>query len=145
MFSALYAAQQHGVFILRIEDTDAVRSEDRFVESLQEDLHWLGVYWQEGPGADGAYGPYWQSQRQDIYAKYYQILEDKKLIYPCFCTDQELAIARKLQLSRGQAPRYSGKCRQLTPAEIAKHLTEEKKPAWRFSVPADQSVNLSMW
>lgn len=84
LFSALFAKKNNGVFILRIEDTDVVRSEERYVESLQEDLHWLGVFWQEGPGVDGAYGPYWQSQRQSIYAKYYKILEEKKLIYPCF-------------------------------------------------------------
>ena len=120
-------------FILRIEDTDAARSEIRFIESLQDDLHWLEINWQEGPGVDGKYGPYWQSQRQDIYAKYYQILEEKKLIYPCFCSDQELNLARKLQLSRGQAPRYSGTCRKLSTEEIAKRISEGKKPAWRFS------------
>ena len=69
------------------------------------------------------YGPYWQSQRQDIYAKYYQQLEEKKLIYPCFCTDQELALARKIQLSRGQAPRYSGTCRKLSAEEIEKRIS----------------------
>src|SRR5579862_6903187 len=100
LYSALYAAKHQGVFILRIEDTDAERSEERFVDALQEDLNWLGVHWQEGPGKDGAYGPYWQSQRQAIYATYYQQLEEKKLIYPCFCSDQELMLARKLQQSR---------------------------------------------
>ncbi|VVC75818.1 Glutamate--tRNA ligase [Aquicella siphonis] len=140
LFSALYAARHHGVFILRIEDTDAARSEIRFVESLENDLNWLGVHWGEGPGVHGDYGPYWQSQRQDIYAKYYKVLEEKKLIYPCFCTDQELLLARKRQLSRGQAPRYAGTCRQLTPADIQSRLDEGKKPAWRYSVPADQSI-----
>src|SRR5579862_4394757 len=75
LFSALYAAKHQGSFILRIEDTDAARSEERYAESQQIDLHWLGIHWQEGPGVDGAYGPYWQSQRQAIYAKYYAILE----------------------------------------------------------------------
>src|SRR3989338_7376783 len=101
LFSALFAAKHDGTFILRIEDTDAARSEERFVESLENDLHWLDIDWQEGPGKDGKYGPYWQSQRQPIYNKYYAILENKKQIYPCFCTDQELNLARKVQLSRG--------------------------------------------
>ena len=96
--------------------------------------------WQEGPGVDGPYGPYWQSQRQDIYAKYYKVLRRKTLTYPCFCTDQELALARKLQLSRGQAPRYSGTCRKLSAEEIAKRIAEGKKPAWRFIVPQNKSI-----
>lgn len=140
LFSALFAKKNAGSFILRIEDTDVTRSEERFVESLQNDLQWLGVHWQEGPGKDGHYGPYWQSQRQPIYAKYYHILEEKGLIYPCFCTDQELSLARKIQLSRGQAPRYAGTCRKLTQEEIAKRIAEGKKPAWRFSVPAKVAI-----
>ncbi|MBV9576931.1 MAG: glutamate--tRNA ligase, partial [Gammaproteobacteria bacterium] len=140
LFSALYAAKHQGVFILRIEDTDMTRSAEHYVDSLQNDLHWLGVHWQEGPGVDGAYGPYWQSQRQSIYASYYQQLEEKKQIYPCFCTDQELNLARKIQLSRGQAPRYAGTCRKLTPDEIAKQIAAGKKPAWRFVVPTHTEI-----
>lgn len=140
LFSALYAAKHQGTFILRIEDTDAIRSEERFVESLQDDLHWLGINWQEGPGVHGDYGPYWQSQRQDIYAKYFKILEDKNLIYPCFCTDAELNLARKLQISRGQAPRYAGTCKKLSAEEITKRIADGKKPAWRFTVPTNINI-----
>ena len=140
LYSALYATKHHGTFILRIEDTDAERSEERFVEALEADLQWLGVHWQEGPGVDGAVGPYWQSQRQSIYATYYQQLEEKQLIYPCFCTDQELALARKLQQSRGQAPRYSGICKKLSLEEIQKRLAEGKKAAWRFAIPANTTI-----
>ena len=140
LFSALYAKKNNGHFILRIEDTDLARSDEQFVESLIEDLHWLGIYWQEGPGQEGEYGPYWQSQRQAIYAKYYKILEEKGLVYPCFCTDQELMLARKLALSKGHAPRYSGKCRQLSSDEIKQRMDEGKKPAWRFSVPVHSPI-----
>ncbi len=140
LFAALFAAKHAGTFILRIEDTDASRSEIRFIESLQDDLHWLGIRWQEGPGVQGDFGPYWQSQRQPIYAKYYQMLEEKQLIYPCFCSDQELLLARKIQLSRGQPPRYAGTCRKLSQAEIDKHLKEGRKPAWRFIVPAHTTI-----
>lgn len=143
LFSALYAAKHNGVFILRIEDTDAERSEIRFVESLEADLKWMGIHWQEGPCVQGPYGPYWQSQRQDIYAKYYQILEAGKQIYPCFCTDQELLLARKRQLSRGLPPRYTGTCRQLSAADIQQRLDEGKKPAWRFSVPLNQTIEFT--
>lgn len=140
LFSALFAKKNKGIFILRIEDTDAARSEEKFVESLQDDLKWADIHWQEGPGVGGAYGPYWQSQRQEIYDVYYKQLEEKKLIYPCFCSDQELALARKLQLSRGHAPRYMGTCLKLSKEEIEKRMAEGKKPAWRFAIPADQAI-----
>lgn len=143
LFSALYAAKHAGVFILRIEDTDAERSEIRFVESLEADLQWMDIHWQEGPGVQGPYGPYWQSQRQDIYAKYYQVLEDNKQIYPCFCTDQELLLARKRQLSRGLPPRYMGTCRQLSADEIKQRIDAGQKPAWRFSVPLNQTIEFT--
>jgi nondiscriminating glutamyl-tRNA synthetase len=143
LFSALYAAKQHGTFILRIEDTDVLRSEVQYVDALQNDLHWLNVNWQEGPGVQGDYGPYWQSQRQEIYQKYYDVLEEKKAIYPCFCSDQELNLARKLLLSRGQAPRYSGTCQKLSAEEIEKKLQEGKKPAYRFSVPLHQTISFT--
>src|SRR3990167_5410973 len=135
LFSALYAKKNNGVFILRVEDTDVARSEERYVDMLQDDLHWLNIDWQEGLGVNGEFGPYRQSLRQSIYDDYFHALEKKNLVYPCFCTDQELLLARKLQLSRGQAPRYLGTCRRLTTLEIAKRMQEEKKPAWRFIVP----------
>ena len=140
IFSALYAKCKQGVFVLRIEDTDAARSEERYVDALQEDLHWLGVDWQEGPVVGGAFGPYWQSQRQDSYARFYDILAEKKLIYPCFCSDQELMLTRKIQMSRGLAPRYSGTCRALSQSEVEKRISEGKKPAWRFIVPVNKAV-----
>lgn len=140
LFSALYATRNQGTFILRIEDTDALRSEERFVEALQEDLLWLGIEWQEGPRVDGDYGPYWQSQRLDIYANFYQRLEKEGLIYPCFCSDQELNLARKLQLSRGLAPRYAGTCLKLTKEEIKERLASSQKPAWRFKVQKNKTI-----
>jgi glutamyl-tRNA synthetase len=141
LFSALLAKKAGGTFILRIEDTDAARSEHQFAEILQDDLHWLGIEWQEGPGIEGPNGPYWQSQRGEIYAKYYQMLIDQKLAYPCFCTEQELALNRKLQLSRGQPPRYPGTCFKLTEEEIAARMAAGKKPALRFHVPTKTHVD----
>src|SRR5207237_1271621 len=91
-------------------------------------------------GVVGPHAPYWQSERHHLYAQYYQQLEEKGLAYPCFCTDQELLIHRKLQLSRGHAPRYSGACRALSKEEIAKRITEGKKPALRFKVPVNKKI-----
>ncbi|EKD54098.1 MAG: hypothetical protein ACD_60C00124G0003 [uncultured bacterium] len=140
LFSALYAEKEKGVFILRIEDTDLARSDQKYTELLEEDLHWLGIHWQEGPGVGGAHQPYWQSKRHDIYDHYYKQLEKQGLVYPCFCTEQELALNRKIQLSRGQPPRYPGTCRQLSQEDIAKKLAKGLKPALRFRVPLKKSI-----
>ena len=67
LFSALYAAKEKGIFLLRIEDTDLARSEQKYTETLEEDLHWLGVNWQEGPGIGGQPLPYVQSRRTGLY------------------------------------------------------------------------------
>lgn len=140
LFAALFAEKNNGTFILRIEDSDVTRSKEEYVEAVQNDLHWLGVDWQEGPGVDGDYGPYWQSLRHDIYKKYYAILESKKLMYPCFCTDQELLLARKRQLSNGKPPRYSGKCKNLPTEEVEKLIAEGKQHSWRFIVPEGEAI-----
>lgn len=140
LFAALFAKKHDGVFLLRIEDTDAARSKGEYVQSVQDDLHWLGVNWQEGPGTDGKYGPYFQSQRQDIYQKYYALLEQKGLMYPCFCTDRELMMARKRALASGKPPRYSGKCRHLSNDKIEELKAEGKSPSWRFIVPDAEVV-----
>lgn len=141
LFSALYATQQKGHFILRIEDTDALRSEHRFAEILQDDLQWLGLQWQEGPGVGGPQGPYWQSERHNIYASYYQQLEDNNLAYPCFCSEQELALSRKLQLARGKPPRYAGTCSKLSKDEIRDKVSSGQKPALRFRVPTNKIID----
>ncbi len=141
LFSALYAAHHQGAFILRIEDTDAVRSEQKYTDLLQANLHWLGVYWQEGPDVGGPYAPYHQSARHDIYDSYYQKLMDQGLAYFCFCTDQALMLNRKIQLSRGQAPRYPGTCRHLTQEETAAHIAKGLTPALRFSVPKGITID----
>lgn len=140
LFSALFAKKMKGHFILRIEDTDAARSEHQFAEILQEDLHWLGICWQEGPGVEGPHAPYWQSKRHEIYNQYYQTLESKKLAYSCFCSEQELALNRKIQLSRGKPPRYPGTCRALSVEDVAKKIAEGKKPALRFHVPVNKTI-----
>ena len=140
LFSNLFAKHANGIFLLRIEDTDAVRSDHQFTTILQSDLNWLGVKWQEGPEIGGPHAPYWQSQRRDIYDLYYKKLTQEGRAYACFCSDQELALNRKLQLSRGQAPRYPGTCRKLSPEEIENRLAQGEKPALRFKVPENAVI-----
>jgi len=140
LFNALLAKAEQGIFLLRIEDTDKERSEEQYNQQLMEDLQWLGLYWQEGPGIGGAAEPYYQSQRQAVYDEYYAKLEAEGLAYPCFCSEQQLAIARKVQLASSQPPRYSGTCRHLTAEQIAEKQAQGLKPTLRFRVPDNQFV-----
>lgn len=137
LFNALLAKKQKGIFLLRIEDTDVVRSKEEYVKSLEEDLIWLGLDWQEGPGQELDKGPYFQSQRQEIYNYYYQLLLKKGLAYPCFCTEEELALMRKVQRASGKPPRYAGTCFGLSSEKIAQKTAQGLKPTLRFHVPND--------
>ncbi|MEJ2685690.1 MAG: glutamate--tRNA ligase family protein, partial [Gammaproteobacteria bacterium] len=140
LFNALLARRAGGVFVLRIEDTDRERSQDRYATALQDDLRWLGLDWQEGPNAGGAAGPYLQSLRGDIYSRYYGMLRDRGLSYPCFCSPQELESARRAQRRAGQPPRYPGTCARLDAAQVQARLEQGRKPTLRFRVPAGRAV-----
>lgn len=143
LFCALLARQAEGALIVRIEDTDAARSDVEYVRLIQEDLEWLGLPWQEGLGMEGKYGPYWQSQRHSIYMHYYEELVKNNLTYPCFCSEEELALERKLQMSRGQAPRYRGTCRALSAEDIQKRIAAGIKPTLRFQVPERRQIQFN--
>lgn len=134
LFNWLFARRYGGVFVLRIEDTDRGRSSIDYEERLLADLKWLGLDWDEGPGKEGPYGPYRQSERESIYQKVLQDLIERDLVYPCYCSEEELERERKRLLSRGLAPRYTGKCRALSPEERRERETRGQKPAWRFKV-----------
>lgn len=140
LFNALYAYHFAGTFLLRIEDTDKERSQIVYSKQLMEDLHWLGLDWHEGPDKSGSQGPYYQSERQAIYTRYYEQLEHQQQTYLCFCTPQELAVSRKLQRMAGQAPRYAGTCSYLSAAEIARKLAQGQPAAIRFRVPPHQKI-----
>lgn len=133
LFSFLFAHHENGAFLLRIEDTDKTRSKPEFIQLLQDDLNWLGLQWDEGP--------FFQSQRQDIYNEYYTYLEEHHAMYPCFCSDEQLALSRKIQISSGQPPRYMGTCRQLSADEIASKISSGLKPTLRFKVPEDKEIH----
>ncbi|MDE2092083.1 MAG: glutamate--tRNA ligase [Gammaproteobacteria bacterium] len=135
LFSALLAEHGGGEFILRIEDTDAERSHTAMETALMEDLRWLGLSWQEGPGLGGPLGPYRQSERVNIYQTYIEKLSQQGLTYPCFCTPAALSMSRKTQLAAGKPPRYAGTCAHLTQTEIETRLALSIKPALRFRVP----------
>jgi len=136
LFNYLFAKKNQGSFILRIEDTDPERSKKEWEENIIEGLKWLGIEWQEGPDCGGRYGPYRQSERKEIYKKYIQKLLDERKIYYCFCSREELQAHRNYLLSIGQPPRYSGKCRNLSPEEVRKNLKEKKPFVLRFKTPS---------
>ena len=140
LFNVLLARHGQGSFLLRIEDTDLERSEQRFTDALMQDLQWLGYDWQEGPQHDEGNGPYWQSQRQAIYDGYYHELEAKGLVYPCFCTVDDLALSRKIQRASGKPPRYAGTCTKLSAKEVAEKIAAGLKPTLRFSLQHEDVI-----
>lgn len=134
LFAKGHGGRPKGKFILRIEDTDIQRSEQKWTDEIIDELKWLGIEWDEGPDIDGNFGPYKQSQRLDIYEKYLkQLLEEKKAYY-CFCTEEELESKRQEQMSRGVAPKYDGTCTHLSADDVKKNLAEGKQSVIRFKV-----------
>ena len=138
--TALFSALLGDLFLLRIEDTDGERSRREFVDELLHDLKWLGIEWQEGPKSGEPNAQWFQSERTEIYQTYYQALEDNNQAYPCFCSSAELEIARKVQLSSGKPPKYSGKCSRLSPDEVQKKIDQGLLPTLRFRVPHDTTI-----
>ncbi len=134
LFNYLFAKQHNGKFILRIEDTDLERSEQKWTDEIIEQLKWLGLEWDEGPDIGGEYGPYKQTQRFDIYEKYLNQLLDENKAYYCFCLPEELEAKRQEQMSRGVAPKYDGTCSHLSKDIIEKNLAEGKPSVIRFRV-----------
>lgn len=143
LFNFLVAKSEQGVFLLRIEDTDATRGHEKYTAALEQDLRWLDLDWQEGPARGGALGPYLQSQRDSIYARYFNQLETGGSVYPCFCSEHELEIARKMAVAAGHPPRYSGRCLKLSPDEIAAHRADGRPATLRFRVADNQTVEFN--
>ncbi|MGC1854070.1 MAG: glutamate--tRNA ligase [Candidatus Aquirickettsiella sp.] len=140
LFNFLFAHSQTGCFLLRIEDSDATRSLLALAKELEEDLLWLGLAWQEGPGQEKGLGPYYQSQRQAIYTLYYEQLISIGRAYPCFCSESELLMMRKRQLALGKPPRYSGQCRVLTAEQVAEKKAQGQLASLRFHVLPKQVI-----
>ncbi|MBR0615020.1 MULTISPECIES: glutamate--tRNA ligase [Bacillus] len=140
LFNYLFARSQGGKFIIRIEDTDQKRNVEGGEESQLRHLQWLGIDWDESIDKDGGYGPYRQSERNDIYKKYYDELLEKDLAYKCYCTAEELEAEREAQIARSEMPRYSGKCSHLSKEEEDKLIAEGREPSIRFRVPKGEII-----
>lgn len=140
LFNYLFARSQGGKFILRLEDTDFERHQEEAEANILENLRWLGLEWDEGPDCGGPYGPYRQSERLELYQREARRLLEAGLAYPCYCTPEELAVERERMRKEGKVPRYSGRCRNLTPQERAELETKGIKPALRLKVPAEGQI-----
>src|SRR5579863_5234465 len=141
LFNQLLARHRGGRFLLRIEDTDSERSLEAHTAALLEDLRWLDLEWDAGPDREDGRGPYRQSQRAALYARYFLQLEEAGHVYPCFCTPLELSLARRAQLSAATAPRYAGTCRELPAAERAARRSAGQAATLRFRVPGGERIS----
>lgn len=139
LFNYLFARHHGGKFIIRIEDTDLKRNIAGGEKSQFHYLKWLGMEWDESVDIGGPYAPYRQTERLDIYQKYWQQLIGAGQAYKCYCTEEELEQEREAQLARGETPRYSGKCRHLTNEQRAALEQEGRQPSVRFLVPENRT------
>ena len=141
LFNYLFARRHKGAFLLRLEDTDPARSSEEYYDSIIDALTWLGLEWDEGPEVGGKYGPYRQSERRAVYDEYLDKLRESGGAYECFCTPEELDERRERMRAAGEAPRYDGRCADLSPAERERLAQQGLKPCLRFRL--DQEADLA--
>ena len=141
LFNELLARHAGGRFLLRIEDTDLQRSTEEHTQALIADLRWLGLRWDAGPDCEDERGPYRQSARAVIYAADFAVLEERGILYPCYCSALELAVSRRTQLAAGKPPRYAGTCRNLDAAGRARREAQGLIPTLRFRVPGAERID----
>ncbi|MBQ3671561.1 MAG: glutamate--tRNA ligase [Treponema sp.] len=137
LFNYLFARSQGGKFILRLEDTDRTRFDEKYVQNLYDTMSWLGIDWDEGGSKGGDFGPYVQSERFDLYKKYAEELVAKGEAYYCFCDAERLERIKKIQTENKMAPGYDRNCRHLTQDEVKKNLAEGKPYVIRLKVPLE--------
>ncbi len=135
LFAWLFVRHHGGSFIVRIEDTDVTRKVEGAVEAILDSLRWLGLDWDEGPEVGGKYGPYFQSQRLDLYQETARRLVAQGNAYYCYCSQQRLEEMRKEQSRRKQPPGYDRHCRDLSEQERAQKEAEGITPVVRFRTP----------
>ena len=138
-----YAKRHGGKFVLRIEDTDKTREVEGGVADIQDIIHAYGLDWDEGPGKEGGFGPYIQSQRFDIYQeKAHQLVEDGKAYY-CFCSKERLDQVRAEQQAKKEAPRYDKHCRNIPLAEAKARIEAGEDYVIRLKVPENQDISFT--
>lgn len=136
LYNWLYARGSGGDFVLRIEDTDLSRSTDESIRQIVSSLSWLGLDWDEGPGAGGPAGPYRQMERMAIYEEVAGRLLDEGKAYRCYCTAEELEASRAEAKAAGRAFVYTGRCRQLEPTDEQSMIEAGRKAVIRLKTPS---------
>jgi glutamyl-tRNA synthetase len=135
LFSYLYARQQGGTFLFRLEDTD----QQRLVEGSEQDLlamlRWAGVDCDEGPTLGGDFGPYRQSERLSIYRTHLEQLVAQNHAYACFCTQERLDSVKRMQKAQGLIPKYDGHCRDLPQPEVTSRIDAGEAHVYRMRLP----------
>ena len=143
LFNWLFARHTGGTFIVRIEDTDVARKVEGALEAILDGLRWLGLDWDEGPEVGGEYGPYFQSQRLELYREAAQRLVSQGDAYYCYCSPQRLEEMRAEQAKHKQPPGYDRRCRDLSADERAKKEAEGITPVVRFKTPLEGKTSFS--
>ena len=143
LFGWLFARHEGGVFIVRIEDTDQARFDERSLGAILESLRWLGLDWDEGPEVGGPHEPYFQSQRLEQYQRYARQLIDAGHAYECFCSSERLNEVRAEQQKRKEPPRYDRRCRNLSDGEREKVRAEGAPPVVRFRTPTEDTTSFN--
>lgn len=133
VFNWLFARHHQGTFVLRVEDTDLERSKDEYTDNIKTGLEWLGLHWDEGP--------FFQSQRLDIYRASIKKLLASGAAYRCYVSEAELEELRAKQEARGEAPRYDNRHRNLSAEEEAAFIAEGRKPVIRFKIDDDRAIS----
>jgi glutamyl-tRNA synthetase len=139
LFNWLYVRRHRGVFVLRIEDTDAERSSWDMVHGIVEGMRWLGLDWDEGPDVGGPHAPYFQSERLQKYRAAGERLVAEGHGYYCYCHPDELARKREAGQARGEGWTYDRTCLALPKEEIARREFAKLPRAIRFLVPPGQT------
>jgi glutamyl-tRNA synthetase len=134
LFNWVFARHFGGTFVLRIEDTDAARNVEHSFDGVLDSLRWLGMDWDEGPGVGGAYGPYVQSERGDIYRDVVVRLLEARLAYRCFCSREQIE-AREAARPKGAPSGYDGFCRHLDDGRIEQLQASSAPSVVRMRVP----------
>ena len=137
LYNWAFARHHGGTFVFRIEDTDTARNTQESYDALIDLFKWLGLDWDEGPEVGGAYAPYLQSQRFDIYADVADKLLKAGYAYHCYCSADELEQRNEKARAEGRTPGYDGHCRELTAEQVAAYEAEGRKPTLRFRMPGE--------
>src|SRR5690606_21115855 len=137
LFNLCFARQHGGKFILRIEDTDQVRSTRKSEEDILAALKWLGMDWDEGPDRGGPYGPYRQSERSALYREQVQVLLEQGHAFHCFCSPERLDTLRREQMEEKRQVGYDGHCAHLPASEVQEKLARNLPHVIRMKVPEE--------